>query len=209
MYSFSFNMNVFLNKLPWGLVLLRLLLAPTVLLTAYYGGTDQGKLIVVLLIVAMLSDLFDGVIARKRNVATPALRKWDSNVDLIFWLATLLAAALLYPELIWEHRLPILVLVLLEAAMYLLSFFRFRKGPANHAYLTKLWGLSVLLSLSSIIGWGLAGIPFVVMFVLGIVAYVDGLVILALLPHWQSDIPSLFHAAKIRREALYVKPENA
>ena len=195
-------MNVFLDKLPWGLVLFRLLLAPTVLLIAYYGGTDQGKLIVVLMVAAMVSDLFDGVIARKRGVATPALRKWDSNVDLIFWVATLLAAILLYPTLMWEQRFPIMLLVVFEAGMYALSFVRFRKGPANHAYLTKLWGLSVLVSLSWIIGWGLVGVPFTVMFVLGIVAYVDGLVILALLPRWQSDIPSLFHAAKIRREEL-------
>ena len=50
-------------------------------------------------------------------------------------------------------------------------------------------------------GWGVTGVPFLVMVLLGFLAYADGIAILAVIPHWQSDIPSVFHALRIRRSA--------
>lgn len=192
-------MNRFLDSVPFALVLLRLLLVPAILLLALYVGADAGLPVVVLLLVAALSDIFDGVIARRRGVATPRLRKWDSNVDLLLGVGTLVAAWLMRSDLIAQNLLPIGVLLLLEGITYLISFLRFGKGPSNHAYLTKLWGVSLLVSIAFILGWGITGVPFLVMLLLGFVAYADGIAILSLIPEWQSDIPSAIHAARIRR----------
>ena len=48
----------------------------------------------VCLILAFLSDVFDGILARRLNVATPDLRRLDSIADSTFYLAALLAALL-------------------------------------------------------------------------------------------------------------------
>ena len=194
-------MSRFLDNIPFALVLLRLLLVPVILLLALFAGADAGPQVVVLLLAAALSDIFDGVIARKRGVATPALRKWDSNVDLLLGIGTLAAAWLMRSDLLAEHLLPIGLLLGLEGLTYLISFLRFGKGPSNHAYLTKLWGVSLLVSIACILGWGVTGVPFLVMVLLGFLAYADGIAILAVIPHWQSDIPSVFHALRIRRSA--------
>lgn len=193
------RMKTFLDNVPFALVLLRLLLVPTILLLAFLVGTDAGPLVVALLLVAALSDIFDGVIARRRGVATPTLRKWDSNVDLLLGLGTLVSVWQMRSDLLAEHLLPIGILLGLEGVTYLISFARFGKGPSNHAYLTKLWGLSLLVSISFILGWGIIGVPFSIMVVLGLIAYADGIAILSIIPRWQSDIPSAVHAMRIRR----------
>lgn len=35
----------------------------------------------------LISDIFDGIIARYLDVADDRLRKWDAQVDVFFWLA--------------------------------------------------------------------------------------------------------------------------
>ena len=43
----------------------------------------------VCLILAFLSDVFDGILARRLNVATPGLRRLDSIADSTFYVAAL------------------------------------------------------------------------------------------------------------------------
>ena len=44
------------------------------------------------LIAAFLSDVFDGILARRLGVATPTLRRLDSIADSVFYLAAVFAA---------------------------------------------------------------------------------------------------------------------
>ena len=61
------------------LITLRFLLGPMLILDALDGRT--GIWFGVGLVVALLSDVFDGVVARRLGVATPRLREADSWVD--------------------------------------------------------------------------------------------------------------------------------
>ncbi|MBM0745298.1 CDP-alcohol phosphatidyltransferase family protein (plasmid) [Phormidium sp. CLA17] len=67
------------TTIPWLLVGLRFLLAPFLLLDALDGKTDIG--FVVGYTIAVLSDIFDGVIARKLGSSTVGLRQADSWAD--------------------------------------------------------------------------------------------------------------------------------
>ena len=69
--------------LPYALTLLRLLLAPVLVWMVY--AQAPGLAFAGVIVTAFVSDVFDGVVARKLGVATAELRLLDSRVDLVFY----------------------------------------------------------------------------------------------------------------------------
>jgi phosphatidylglycerophosphate synthase len=67
--------------IPFGLLWLRLGLSVVFPAAFFLGG--PGWLAVVALAVGLVSDIFDGVLARRWGTVTPKLRRYDSNVDTI------------------------------------------------------------------------------------------------------------------------------
>lgn len=70
-----------MKRTPFALTTLRLLLGPATLLCALVG-IDRW-IYLPLLVLGTLSDIVDGMIARRLGVATPALRRYDSVADII------------------------------------------------------------------------------------------------------------------------------
>ena len=68
-----------LALIPLSLTLLRATLAPLLVYLVHYAPDPEW--FALCLVIALLSDIFDGVIARKLDVATPALRRLDSIAD--------------------------------------------------------------------------------------------------------------------------------
>lgn len=192
-------------SIPKALILFRLLLAPIILLLAYYIGNQSNSVIVILMYLGLLSDIFDGIIARKQGLSTEKLRRLDSQVDLVFWLSIGFATWILFPEIIKTHRLAIISIIVLEGLCYCISFIKFKKEACTHAFLSKLWGISLLITFTSLIGFGYAGIPFKITIILGILSQVDVILILLILKKWTHDIPSAYHAYLIRNEIPFKK----
>jgi len=87
-----------LKYIPWALVWFRLSLAPIFPVGCILGA--NGGLYVGLLLAGIVSDIFDGVLARRWKCSAPALRRADSNVDTVFYSAAGLTAVALQ-ALIW------------------------------------------------------------------------------------------------------------
>ena len=94
-----------MRRAPWILVIFRLLAAPGLIALAL-SGLSSGVAAALLLSLAVLSDIFDGVIARRMKVVTPALRTWDSRADVVFWLGATAALLLMHPALLPSLSTP-------------------------------------------------------------------------------------------------------
>ena len=184
-------------SVPWTLCLSRFLLGP--LLVWLAGGPPRPWLFLALLLAGLLSDILDGLSARRLGVATVSLRVWDSRADLVFWLCTALAAYRAHPEVVLEHAGWIAALVASEASTYLVGFVRFGKPMSTHALLAKVFGLSLFGALTAALCFGVAGIPFYLCMVLGIAANTEIVIIAFILPEWQADVPTWRQALRIRR----------
>jgi CDP-diacylglycerol--glycerol-3-phosphate 3-phosphatidyltransferase len=160
-----------------------------------------GPWLALCLIPAILSDLFDGIIARKRNVAYPWLRRLDSQTDLVFWLCVLGCVTILYPEVIGKHWPLILGILVLEAIVYMISFARFRREPCTHAYSAKVWSVFLVICFGVILAWGENRLALPILFVSYLVSWLDVLLIVLLQPEWRNDLPSCWHALRLRRES--------
>lgn len=182
--------------LPLALTVLRLLLAPLVLALAAWQPLPAA--FGACLAAALLSDVFDGVLARRLGQASASLRRLDSLADSVFYGACLWAIWRLQPQVLRSHTLPLLLLLGLEALRYAYDWLRFRREASYHTWSAKLWGLLLFLACWWVLVRGADGWPVGAALFIGIAADVEGLLISALLPCWRHDVPTLVHALRLR-----------
>ncbi|WP_189359361.1 CDP-alcohol phosphatidyltransferase family protein [Algibacter mikhailovii] len=186
-------------NIPVLLILFRLILAPILLALAYFVGESAKMAIVVLMYLGLISDVLDGIIARKQHISTVKLRRMDSQVDMVFWLSVGFATWILFPKLIAENAIYIWMIIGMEITCYFISLVKFNKPPCVHAVLSKLWSISLVVAFTALLAFSHAGIPFVIALVLGLISQFEVIVILLFLPKWTHDIPSVYHAYLIRK----------
>jgi CDP-diacylglycerol--glycerol-3-phosphate 3-phosphatidyltransferase len=175
---------------------LRLVLGPVLVLMAYRGIAAVPAVLACL--AAFASDYFDGVLARRFGVDTPAVRRFDSATDTVFFLSAAWAAWLLHADLLRPWAWMAGAIVALEIARYAFDFAKFRREAAYHAWSAKAWGLSLFAALIALLGFGSA-VPLVPLaLAIGIVADAEGLAISLVLPVWTHDVKSVVHALRVR-----------
>jgi phosphatidylglycerophosphate synthase len=150
------------------------------------------------LVTAFLSDVFDGVVARRLGVATTALRRLDSAADTVFYVAAAYAAWELHPDGVARHAAPLLALVVLEAARYAVDLAKFRREASYHMWSAKAFGVALFLAFVGILGFGHTGWLVSVAIAVGIVSDLEGIAISLVLPTWHHDVPSIAHALRLR-----------
>ena len=182
-----------------GLTVLRLLLAPVLVWLVYAGA--PGVVFASVVLVAFVSDYFDGVIARRLGIASAELRHFDSRADLVFYATAAWAVWRLHPDVVRSVAIPALVVVGLDVVRHIFDFAKFGRDVAYHAWSSKVWGLSLALALVLLMGFGISR-PFVgATVILGLIAQIEGLLISVVLPVWTHDIPTLIHALRISNAA--------
>lgn len=170
---------------------LRLALAPVLLVLglAWPSRAALGAIMAA----AFLSDVFDGIIARRLGIATPGLRRLDSAADTVFYLAVAAVAWHLYPRAIAARMAPLVVLGTLEVARYLFDWCKFRREASYHMWSAKLFGLALFVGCFSLLGFGADGPALTVAIYCGILSDLEGLLISARLRQWRADVPSVLH----------------
>ena len=189
-----------MKKVPYLLILFRLVLGPIMIFLCYNSIEHLRTVLVILIFLGLLSDVFDGIIARKIGVSSEKLRRMDSQTDLVFWLCVGWCAWLLNPEIIINNKYPIGLIFVMEALTYAFSFAKFGKETCTHALLSKFWGITLLVAFVSMIGFGYGGISVFLAVLFGIIGHIDVYLIIYFLPKWTHDVPSSYHAYLISKE---------
>ena len=173
---------------------MRLLLGPIALACALAGVTRLVYLPI--LIAATLSDIFDGILARKFGVATPALRRYDSIIDIIYYLFILAVAWILCKPVIAGNLWLIALMLLSEAGCILICLIRFGKFPATHSYLAKFYCLCLLACLIALLVFNAGSWAIVTVAVVALVANSEIIAIHLVMDFPPVDVPSIFALPK-------------
>jgi CDP-diacylglycerol--glycerol-3-phosphate 3-phosphatidyltransferase len=147
-----------------------------------------------------LSDIYDGVLARRWGTATAALRIADSAADTVFYVGVLIAVVERHWPVIHARLWLLAVLLGLEATRIVFDWAKFGRMASYHSYASKAW--SALLAMATIallcFNRGL-GLTTVAIF-WGILCDLEGLAMSVILPQWTHDVKNLRRAVKIRRK---------
>lgn len=186
-----------LTHIPSLLVVLRCVIAPFLVWDALDGET--GLVFVSLYVVAVLSDIFDGVIARRLGISTANLRSADSWADRWLYVCVAIAAWLAHKEVIMTFRIPLLLVLGLQGLWWIVNLAKYGKPACYHTYSAKLWGISLLVAAIALFGWGYGGITLWIAILLGCIHTVEEIGMTLILPTWHHDILSMVHALRLRQ----------
>jgi len=160
---------------------------------------NYSAVAVTLFTIGLLTDIFDGIIARSLNVSNEKLRRLDSTIDLFFFIAVAVAAFISSPQFFYENKIELSILIGAEATAYLVCFFKFKKEIATHSISSKVWALILFATIVQLMMTKTSSILFQVCFYLGVVTRVEIIFIILVLRHWTSDVPGLFQAIRLRQ----------
>lgn len=177
----------------------RLVLGFVIVFLSYFQVTSYRVIIVSLIVLGLLTDVFDGLIARRLNVSTQKLRRMDSSVDQVFWICSLIASYVICDDFFKANYLKLLIILVVEGITYAVSFIRFQKEVATHAILSKIWTLTIMGTLIQIVITCDSLLLFNICFYIGIISRLEIISILLILKEWTNDVPSLYHAILLRQ----------
>lgn len=177
----------------------RLLLGFTILFLAFLKINNYIPVAITILTIGLLTDIFDGIIARKMNISTEKLRRMDSTIDQLFFICVAMATYIQCPQFFKSNSTKLIILFSFEAVTYLVSFLKFRKEIATHSIGAKLWTLFLFATLVEIIIHCKADLLFNLCFWTGIITRLEIVAIILMLKKWTNDVPTILHAVKLRK----------
>ncbi len=193
-----------LSHVPALLVALRFTIAPLLLWDALDGYVTPGFLIGY--VIAVLSDIFDGIIARRLGVSTAQLRQADSWADICLYLCIASSAWLVHPEVVLDFRWPLLWAIAAQLTLFAMNLIKFGQFPSYHTYTAKAWGISLLIATIGLFGFSNANLLWLAIGFCWLNS-LEEMIMTLILPEWQCDVLSLFHAIDLRRSSISKKSQ--
>jgi phosphatidylglycerophosphate synthase len=188
------------QHLPWGMAGMRAALGP--ILIAGQSSNWSGVALASLVLSALLSDIFDGVLARRWKCDTAGVRLFDSMADTFFYLCVAVALWIGQPQIGRSNSGLICAVLAAEAARFAFDFAKFGKPASYHSWLAKTWGLLMAVAVMASFVSHHGSLWIRASLIVGIVCNAETLAMSIVLPVWRRDLPSVFDAWRIRREAL-------
>ncbi len=185
-------------RIPGLLVAFRATLGPIMILISLRW--KSGIPLTVCIAMALLSDVFDGVLARRWGVATETLRRWDTRVDTFFYACVLGAVLLRYPAAVEQRWALIAGLMIAEVLQHVFAAIKYGRHASYHSVLSKIWGLMMAATMIALLGFGVNNWFLDLVLGWGILCNLQGLAMTLLLPTWQHDVLALFHAVHLRKK---------
>jgi CDP-diacylglycerol--glycerol-3-phosphate 3-phosphatidyltransferase len=188
---------VWAKRLPVLCIMYRFLAGPVLLWAA---GQNSRVVFVAVFVLAVVSDIVDGMIARRLNVVTAALREAYSRADLCLYLCVIGAIWQVYPEVLQEFWLPLAIAIAAQCLQWLTGLVKYGRLASYHSYSAKLWGVTLAIATVSLFAFDYAGIPLLTTLIIGVLHNLEEVAMTCILPTWSYDVKTLQAAWQIRQK---------
>lgn len=190
-------MKTILYKIPFALLYSRLVVAVVLIVCSF---TNTSPLVIISLCVyAVLSDVFDGIIARRLKISTVEMRQMDTKIDTVFWFSCLFYLCVNHQLFIKSHILELFILVFSELFIILLGLVKFRERISFHTILSKFWALMLLWFFIDLLLDNTAPFSFKMAFWYGLLVQSEILAIAMILRSNEPDISGILQAINFRK----------
>jgi CDP-diacylglycerol--glycerol-3-phosphate 3-phosphatidyltransferase len=188
-----------MKHIPIALIYSRLLIGFGIILLSVFHVNHYSFLAITLLSIGLLTDIFDGIIARKLNISSEKLRRLDSSIDQAFFISVAVATYIQCPDFFKTNPIKLIVLGAFEVSTYVLSYIKFKKEIATHSIGAKIWTLTIFATLVEIIVHCESVVLFELCLWIGLATRLEILAIVFTLKKWTNDVPTIYHAVKLRQ----------
>ncbi len=191
--------DIMKKSIPLALIIVRCFIGVIVILLSITHVAHYPLIAIILLTIGLLTDIFDGIIARRLNISGERLRRLDSSADQIFFISVAVATYIQCPDFFRNNAVKLWILFGTEALTYLISFIKFKKEIATHSIGAKCWTLLLFATLIQLILQCNSAILFDTCFWIGILTRVEIIAIILILKKWENDVPTVYHAIRLRQ----------
>jgi len=177
---------------PEVLIAFRAACAPAIFVLACFGV--RGPVLAAVLIFGFVTDVLDGVVARRLGCVTAALRRADTIVDTVFYAAAAVAMWTAVPDVFRGGFLPLALLLVIHVSRMTFELTKFGRLAAYHMWSSKALGVLIVSTMLIVF---VTGRPNALVFValwFAIANEIEGFLASVILPEWTVDVPSLVHA---------------
>ncbi|HEY4151102.1 MAG TPA: CDP-alcohol phosphatidyltransferase family protein [Chitinophagaceae bacterium] len=188
-----------MKHIPKLLIYSRLAVGLLIIILSLLQVPRYNMVVVILFSIGLLTDIFDGIIARRLGISSQHLRRLDSAIDQVFFVLVALATFIECPSFFYNNAVKLIVLLGAEGLAYLVCFLKFRKEVATHAISSKIWTLVLFATLVQIMTTCHSGLLFEICFYAGIATRLEIIGIILILREWTNDVPSIYHAFLLRK----------
>ncbi len=188
-----------IKHVPIALIYSRLFIGAAIVVASAMHIEQYAVVAISLLTIGLLTDIFDGIIARKLNISSQKLRRLDSAVDQVFFIAVAVATYIQCPNFFRLNAVKLVVLFSMEGLTYVISFLKFRKEVATHTIGAKLWTLLLFATLVEIMVHCESTLLFNCCFWIGMITRLEIVAIILILNKWTNDVPTVYHSLKLKQ----------
>jgi phosphatidylglycerophosphate synthase len=152
---------------------------------------------------ALTTDFLDGYLARRLNAYSEQGRKLDSVADYVALFAGLAGVTLLWPAIVRREWIWFAAVLGSFAIAMLFTFWRLGRMPCYHTWLSKVTVAGcVVACIPLFAGW--AAMPARIVASFQILVGVEEIAIASLIPWHVGEVPTLWHAWRMRRAKCQV-----
>jgi phosphatidylglycerophosphate synthase len=183
------------TTLPNQISIARIVLTPFLILI---GWTHQPVFFLVMLALLLISDFFDGFLARRLHQESRLGTQLDTAGDVLLTIFSIAGGWLLWPERVNPETPFFFSMLGLLGLSGLVCLIKYRHFPTYHA-----WSAKASTAIAGIGVWVLfAGItPWVFRIAIAVLAFsaFEEILITLILPAWRPNVPTVFHALRLRK----------
>jgi len=192
---------------PEVLIAFRAACAPAIFVLACFRF--PGPLLAGVLLAAFLSDVFDGIVARRLGIATAGLRHADTLVDTVFYTAAAIALWVCVPGVFQGLGVPLGLLIVVHVSRTTFELAKYGRIASYHMWSSKALGVLMVTTMTAAFLTERPNLLVALTVWLTIANELEGFAASAILPAWIPDVPSLLHAQQIHRGQPRPRPDDA
>jgi len=186
------------RQLPNAISVARLVCVP---LLAWLAWQGHASLFGPLFVAALVSDIVDGWIARRFGFASPRGARLDSLADTALFLVSLYALWAFHPRVVIEYPLATASVAGLWILENVASLWRYGRLSSFHTYLSKAAAYALGIFLGWLFLFGFVQPLMASAVCLAVLASLEELALLALLPQWRTNVRGLWWVWRSSRSA--------
>jgi cardiolipin synthase len=175
----------------------RLLVFPLIL---YFIVAGHEMLFAIFLVINLVTDLIDGIIARRFHMETEFGAKLDSFADNLTYLLAFAGLLVFKMEDLQPHIISFIVFIAMLVLTVVVSLIKFRKFPSFHLYTTKISGYIQAAFFICTFFISFYAPLYYLMISWAILGAVEHIAIQAVIPEMKSNVKGFYWVLKERKE---------
>lgn len=188
--------HAMLRLVPNAISVARILAAPVLVGMAAAGAESVFTWV---LVPALLSDIADGLIARAFHLQSKLGALLDSVADTLLLFVSIYGVWVFHRDVIALHAMECAVMIGAWLLENVASLLRYGRLSSFHTYASKIAGYVLGIFVGVLFVFGFHPWLLHVAVTLSVLANIEELALLALLPEWRSDVRGLAWVLRERR----------